>query len=107
MIAPQASAQSKVDQARKEADGARASVVQQYDAAKGSVASTYNAAASKVDGATHDVAHKVGETSQSWGAWLGSWVGYGQGKADETKREGAAEIAQGAGVVKKEAEKRT
>ncbi|KAH9941035.1 hypothetical protein B0H21DRAFT_558960 [Amylocystis lapponica] len=109
-----ASGADKVAQARKEADDAGASVVKQYDAAKASAASTYNAAAGKVEGAAHDAAQKAektyaeaAETTQSWGAWFGSWFGYGKGKAEDAKREGAAKVADGAGEVKKEAEKRT
>lgn len=95
-------------------DGTRASVVQQYDAAKSSVSNTYSSAAGKVEGAAHDVVQKAektyadaAQTTNSWGAWFGSWFGYGQSKADEAKREGAAKVAEGAGEVKKEAEKRT
>lgn len=57
--------------------------------------------------ATYDDAkHKAQETQQSWGAWFGSWFGYGKSKAQEAESRTAADVAAGAAKVQREAEKR-
>ncbi|KAI0930698.1 hypothetical protein AcW1_003655 [Taiwanofungus camphoratus] len=102
-----ASGEEKLAQARSQAtgfaDGTRAAVAQNYDAAK-----------AKVEGALHETEtnakaayDKASAETQSWGAWLGSWFGYGRSKADEAKREGAGAVAEGAAKVEKEAGKRS
>ncbi|KAI0728245.1 hypothetical protein C8Q72DRAFT_835605 [Fomitopsis betulina] len=92
---------------------ARGAVTKQYDAAKASATDAYNATAAKVGDAENaakatydDAKHKAQETQQSWGAWLGSWVGYGKSKAQEAESRAAADVAAGAAKVQREAEKR-
>ncbi|OBZ67137.1 hypothetical protein A0H81_12931 [Grifola frondosa] len=72
---------------------AQSTAVRELDAAKASAASTYATATTRVGDAAHrveqkyeDAAHKVEKTAQGWGAWLGSWFGYGKSKADDTKK---------------------
>ncbi|GJE97718.1 hypothetical protein PsYK624_139390 [Phanerochaete sordida] len=126
--ATKAAAKDKLEQARAEAGSAAADIRGKLDAVKAQTAQTYdsakNAAASTVNDATRraeatygdakraaaDAAHKVEAESQSWGQWLGSWVGYGKAKtaeaADDAKRDVAQKVAAGAGKVEAEANKR-
>lgn len=108
-----ASGTEKVNEARAKTsdyvNGARSTVERQYDAAMTSVGNTYTAAAHTVEEAearAKAAAEGAKQATQSWGAWLGSWFGYGKSKVDETKREAAAQVASGASKVEKEAEKR-
>lgn len=115
--AVQAAGKEKLHSAEATANGytadARGAVTKQYDAAKASAADAYNATAAKVGDAeavakaTYDDAkHKAQETQQSWGAWLGSWFGYGKSKAQEAQSRTAVDVAAGAAKVQREAEKR-
>lgn len=73
-----------------------------YNDAAHKAESTYTDAKTKVV----DAAHKVEAESQSWGQWLGSWVGYGKAKKEEAKSDAAGKVAEGAGKVEQEAQKR-
>lgn len=115
--AHQAAGKERLHSAEATANGyaadARGAVTKQYDAAKASATDAYNATAAKVGDAENaakatydDAKHKAQETQQSWGAWLGSWVGYGKSKAQEAESRAAADVAAGAAKVQREAEKR-
>ncbi|CCM02504.1 uncharacterized protein FIBRA_04606 [Fibroporia radiculosa] len=108
-----ASGKDKLDDVRSRANDTQSAVERQYDAAKSSVSNTYNAAAHTVGDAearakaTYDDAKQRAEqTTQSWGAWFGSWFGLGRQKAEDAERKTALEVASGASKVQKEAEKR-
>ncbi|KZT08452.1 uncharacterized protein LAESUDRAFT_723978 [Laetiporus sulphureus 93-53] len=112
-----ASGKEKLSDARASAEssvsGTKTAVENQYDAARTSAASTYNAAVHQVEDAEarakaslEEAKRKAEEKTQSWGAWLGSWVGWGSKKADETKRESASQVAASAADVQREAQKR-
>lgn len=124
----QAAAREKLNQARAEADNVaadarsrleslRGSASQTVEQAKQAASHTYNDAARKAE-ETYDEAkrkaseavHKAEAETQSWGQWLGSWFGYGKTKVDQTaedlKRDAAQKVAQGAGKVESEANKR-
>ncbi|KAI0695958.1 hypothetical protein C8T65DRAFT_39046 [Cerioporus squamosus] len=89
-----ANAQDKLAAARAQAsqtvNDARSTAVEQK------VEQTYDAAASKTKA-----------EAQGWNQWFWSWFGYGKAKADETKREGAQKVVDGAQKVEKEAGKHT
>ncbi|KAI0365651.1 hypothetical protein BV20DRAFT_972892 [Pilatotrama ljubarskyi] len=102
-----ASAQDKLESARAQAaataEDARNTAVRQYDHAKATVSD----AAHKVEQKYEDAVHKTKAEAQSWNQWFWSWFGYGKEKADETKREGAQKVVEGAQKVEKEAGKHT
>ncbi|KAI8992871.1 hypothetical protein BD414DRAFT_482521 [Trametes punicea] len=101
------SAQEKLASARAQAaataEETRNSAVRQYDHAKATVSD----AAHKVEQKYEDAVHKTKAEAQSWNQWFWSWFGYGKEKADETKREGAQKVVEGAQKVEKEAGKHT
>ncbi|KAI0329210.1 hypothetical protein GY45DRAFT_1417943 [Cubamyces sp. BRFM 1775] len=100
-------AQDKLASARAQAaataEDAKSSAVRQYDNAKATVTD----AAHKVEQKYEDAVHKTKAEAQSWNQWFWSWFGYGKAKADETKREGAQKVVEGAQKVEKEAGKHT
>ncbi|TCD67083.1 hypothetical protein EIP91_000596 [Steccherinum ochraceum] len=102
-----ASGKAKLDQARAEASSAAQRTESTLSSYKASAEQKLHDASSKAEQTYSDAKHKVDETTQSWGEWVGSWFGYGKQKADETKKEGAGKVAEGARKVEKEAEKRT
>ena len=53
-----------------------------------------------------DAVHKVEAETQSWGQWAGSWFGYGKAKTEQAKSDVAGKVAEGAGKVEQEAQKR-
>lgn len=92
---------------------AQAAGKEKLHSAEAAATEAYNAAAAKVGDAeaaakaTYDDAkHKAQETQQSWGAWLGSWVGYGKSKVQEAESRTAADVAAAAAKVQQEAEKK-
>ena len=116
-VEPQAAGKEKLRSAEATANGYAAdtsnAVTKQYDAAKASATEAYNSATTKVGDAEAaakatyaDAKQKASETKQSWGAWFGSWFGYGKGKAEEVESKTAADVAAGAAKVQREAEKR-
>lgn len=68
---------------------------------------TATGATHKVEESYDEAAKKAKEEVQTWNQWFWSWFGYSRQKADEAKREGAAQVAEGARKVKTEAGKRT
>ncbi|KAI0743874.1 hypothetical protein C8Q80DRAFT_1122235 [Daedaleopsis nitida] len=100
-------AQDKLSQSRTQAfqtvDAARNTAVRQYDNAKASVVD----ATHKVEQKYEAAATKTKAEAQGWNQWIWSWFGYGKAKADETKREGAQKVVEGAQKVEKEADKHT
>ncbi|KAL4252657.1 hypothetical protein ABKN59_005320 [Abortiporus biennis] len=114
-----ASGKEKLEQARTSTSSAVSNtegrLEKSYVDVKNAATATYRDAANKTEQAYADARNKAAETAhkveatttETWGEWFGSWFGYGKKKADETKREGAAQVAEGARKVEKEAEKRT
>ncbi|EJF57618.1 hypothetical protein DICSQDRAFT_157220 [Dichomitus squalens LYAD-421 SS1] len=100
------SAQDKLAEARaqtnKTADDARGAATRQYEKVKGTAAD----AAHKVEQTYEDAAKKTKQEAQGWNAWLWSWLGYSQKKAEDVKSEGAQKVAEGARKVEQEAQKR-
>ncbi|KAH9858405.1 hypothetical protein C2E23DRAFT_767702 [Lenzites betulinus] len=102
-----ASGKDKLESARAQAsatvDDAKNTAVRQYGNAKAAVSD----AAHKVEHTYEDAVQKSKAEAQSWNGWFWSWFGYGKAKADETKREGAQKVVDGAQKVEKEAGKHT
>ncbi|RDX50083.1 hypothetical protein OH76DRAFT_1437902 [Lentinus brumalis] len=114
--------QAKYDETKANAQdkvaAARAQASQTVNDARNTAARQLDNAKTTVVDATHKVEQKVGETyeaaasktkaeAQGWNQWFWGWFGYGQAKADETKREGAQKVVDGAQKVEKEAGKHT
>ncbi|KAI1796363.1 hypothetical protein LXA43DRAFT_969848 [Ganoderma leucocontextum] len=101
------SGQDKLAHARAEVgkagEEARSTAVRQYEKVVGTAAG----ATHKVEERYDEAAKKAKEEAETWNQWLWSWFGYSQHKAEETKREAAAKVAEGARKVENEAGKRT
>lgn len=73
------------------------------DRARDSTENLYREAEQRSHAARETVERKADEVKQGWFSWLG----WGRGKADETKERGAERVANAADDVKKRAEKHT
>ncbi|KAI0093467.1 hypothetical protein BDY19DRAFT_1064832 [Irpex rosettiformis] len=98
-----AHASATVDATQSKLDSYKHSAQESYDEAKANVTTTYNEAARETRVAFEHAAEKVEEEKQSWGAWFGSWFGYGKRKAIA---KGAEKVESGAEKVEKETQKR-
>lgn len=64
--------------------------------------SVYNSALGRADAAKAEVDKKAAGAKKTW--W--EWIGWGSKKTDEAKKDAAANVADAAGKVEKEASKR-
>lgn len=99
----------------KKYDQGKGAVIGQYEKAKEEVTSAYDA--TKVGlppflrspaslTSTGSLQHTAEETVEKAKETSNSWFGWGESKADEMKKEGAAKVDQAADKVKGEAQKR-
>ena len=117
MCLPEASAQSKLDSARSRADGTASEAADRARAAahdaqakldsyKKSAGSSLHGARESANTSYNDAKaateRKVDDVESGWS----SWFGWGKGKAEGAKSQGAEKVADAAGDVKKSAEKR-
>lgn len=110
----QASGKEKLERARVKTTAAAADAQSTIDSYKTAAKDTYAGAAHTAErtygdarDAAADAVHKAEDTAEGWGAWLGSWFGYGKAKAVDVKKQGAQKVVDGAQQVEKEAGKHT
>jgi hypothetical protein len=82
--------------------GAKLEAQKAIDAGSRKAESAYSSALGRADATKKDAEAKTEGAKKTW--W--EWIGWGSKKTDETKRDAAANVANAAGRVEKEASKR-